>query len=139
MRQDKKIAFKLRLQGKSYTQIQRILGVPKSTLSGWFSTLELSFGIQQQILAHTQKKSIEALVRRNKAQTQKARERAHIIRSNAQKEISIISSRNLLFLGIALYWAEGYKRPIRNKQGREVTHHPVSFTNSDPDLVKLTG
>ena len=38
--------------------------------------------------------------------------------------------------GVSLYWAEGYKRPvIRN--GRELTHHVVSLTNSDPQLINL--
>ena len=42
----------------------------------------------------------------------------------------------LLLIGTALYWAEGYKRS-RIKQGRELTSHAVSLTNSDPNLVRI--
>ena len=39
-------------------------------------------------------------------------------------------------MGSALYWAEGYKRPII-RNGREVTYHVVSITNSDSGLIKV--
>ena len=54
---------------------------------------------------------------------------------SARLEIGKFSKRDLLTLGISLYWAEGYKRPIV-KNGREATYHPISLTNSDPRLLK---
>jgi len=80
--------------------------------------------------------SVAALIRRNEQQTHLAIKRALGIRKEATGEITSFSNDDLLFLGSALYWAEGYKRPvIRN--GKEVTHHVVSITNSDLYLVKL--
>lgn len=136
MRKDKLKAFKLRLNGKSYTEINKILKVPKSTLSGWFSDLELSERAKEKILKRARKKSLEGLLKRNKNQTILAIKRKTDIQSKASKEINSISKKNLLFIGIALYWAEGYKRSII-KNGRELTHHPVSLTNSDADLIKI--
>lgn len=136
MRNDKDTAFKLRLQGKSYTEIYRILGVPKSTLSGWFSNLVLSDDLRKAIERRARKKSIAGLIKRNKNQTSLAVARAVQIRRQAANEVDKISKNDLLLLGIALYWAEGYKRVIV-RNGRELTHHPVSLTNSDPALVKL--
>lgn len=134
MRSDKQIALKLRMEGKSYGEIQRILGVPKSTLSGWFSNLILSDTLLSKINERTHLKSIQALINRNKQQTIDAKIRKREINSKAASEIKFLSRRDLLLLGATLYWAEGYKRPIV-KNGREVTHHSISLTNSDPILL----
>ncbi|MEK9154798.1 MAG: hypothetical protein AAB596_01910 [Patescibacteria group bacterium] len=136
MRNDRNEALKLRLSGKSYSEITKILSIPKSTLSGWFSGLELSEKNKEKILEKARKKSLEGLLKRNKNQTALAIKRKIDIQSKAVKEIDSISKKNLLFVGITLYWAEGYKRSIF-KNGRELTHHPVSLTNSDPDLIKI--
>lgn len=136
MRNDKGTAFKLRLSGKSYSEIQRILGVPKSTLSSWFSNLQLSDHLRNQILSRAHKKSVAALIRHNKMQTTLAVRRKSEIVSTARQEIHSLTKDNIFFIGAALYWAEGYKRPqVRN--GRELTNHSVSFTNSDPGIVLL--
>jgi hypothetical protein len=136
MRNDKNKALKLRLSGKSYNEITKILDVPKSTLSGWFSEVELSEKSKRKILERARKKSLEGLLKRNKNQTALAIKRKREIQLKASKEIGNISKETLLFIGTTLYWAEGYKRPIM-KNGRELTHHSVSLTNSDPDLIKI--
>ena len=136
MRKDRHIAFKLRLKGKSYTEIYRTLGIPKSTLSGWFSDVVLSDDVRKRIERRGRKKAIEGLIRRNKKQTSLAIARALQIRRDAADVIIAISNENLLFLGASLYWAEGYKMPVV-RNGRELTHHVVSLTNSDPLLIKI--
>lgn len=136
MRKDRNKALKLRLSGKSYNEITKILGVPKSTLSGWFSGLELSEKSRRRILERVKTKSLEGLLKRNKNQTALAIRRKIDIQSKASKEIDGLSKKDLLFIGTTLYWAEGYKRPVV-KNGRELTHHSVSLTNSDPDLIKI--
>lgn len=136
MRSDKEVALKLRLSGKSYTEIQRTFGIPKSTLSGWFSNLQLSDHLRQKILARGRKKSTAALVQRNRNQTTLAIKRKIDTQRAAKKEVPPITKDALFFLGTSLYWAEGYKRPqVRN--GRELTSHAVSLTNSDPALVRI--
>lgn len=136
MRTDRNIAFKLRLSGKSYSEIQKTLSVPKSTLSGWFSGLVLSVEKREALAKRAHKKSIAGLLKRNRNQTFLARQRAEFIRQEAAKEIRNFDSNDLLLSGAMLYWAEGYKR-VKVVYGREVTNHPVSLTNSDPLLVRL--
>lgn len=136
MREDKEQAFRMRLSGKSYTEINQELGIPKATLSDWFSQLVLSSIAQQRIQERTRERSLVGLLNRNKKQTTLAIERRNKIRSEAKGMVKNISRRELFLVGIALYWAEGYKR-TKTKNGRELTHHPVSLTNSDPDLIKL--
>ena len=136
MRPDKEEAIKLRLQGKSYLEIQQTLGVPKSTLSGWLANLVINSELRKQIMARAHTKSLAGLLKRNVNQTLEARKRMVAAMSSAATEIKQLSKRDLLILGTALYWAEGYKR-LKVRNGKEVTHHPISLTNSDPMLVKV--
>jgi hypothetical protein len=136
MRNDKGKALKMRLEGKSYSEITSALNIPKSTLSGWLSNIQISENLKIAINKRTRSKSLEGLLKRNRNQTRLARQRAQQIKTTAKNEISEISGEGLLLLGAALYWAEGYKRP-KVVKGREVTHHPVSLTNSDPELVNM--
>lgn len=135
MRKDKQHATKLRLGGKSYTEISKTLDIPKSTLSGWFNKLVISDSAKKRIENRGRKKAIQVLLKHNKNQTVLAKKRAVNIRKSAKAELVSVSKRDLFLVGISLYWAEGYKRPVV-RNGKEVTHHVVSLTNSDPLLVK---
>lgn len=136
MRQDRNLALKLRLEGNSYSQIEQKLNVPKSTLSSWFSGLQLSEVLTHKIRTRGQTKAINALVTRNQKQTNLAVRRAAEGRIKSRVSLGGMSRRDILIAGIALYWAEGYKKQ-KNRNGRLVTYHPVSLTNSDPKLIKL--
>ncbi len=137
MRADKEKIIKLRLLGKSYSEIQKISGgISKSTLSTWLSNIVLPEASRKILEKRTHQKSIDALLKRNKMQTVLALKRAKETKLKSAAEISKILPANLLLIGLALYWAEGYKRPII-KNGREVTYHSVSLTNSDAELVKI--
>ncbi|MFH1769899.1 MAG: helix-turn-helix domain-containing protein [Parcubacteria group bacterium] len=136
MKNDKLKALKLRMKGRSYNEINKLLGIPKSTLSTWFSGLDIPDKAVKRLEQRVYKKSIEKLIARNKRQTHLAEQRARSIQNEAKKNIKPLLSKDLMLIGIALYWAEGYKRPII-RNGRARTHHPVSFTNSDPQMIKL--
>lgn len=129
-------AFKLRRSGRSYSEINELLGVPKSTLSGWFSNLTLSLKASKR-LATRKRAGTAVLIQRNVAQTQKAKERARNTRRGAAKELESISVTKdiLLIVGVCLYWGEGYKR-AKHKNGRELVNHPIQLTNSDPALAR---
>lgn len=122
------------MKGKSYTEIQRELGVPKSTLSAWLSNVQISKNAQKQIEERTRRKSLVGLLKRNKQQTAQALQRKQKTIKTAMQEIGAMSQRDIFILGVSLYWAEGYKRPMR-RNGRELTCHSMSLTNSDPKLV----
>ena len=136
MRGDREQALKLRLSGKSYSEISKFLGVPKGTLSYWFSGLQLSDKAKERIRKRVAAGTLHGLVSRNKNQTHRAIQRARNARKNARGMIRNITRDDLRLIGSALYWAEGYKR-IHIRGGREVTYHAVSLTNSDGDLIKI--
>ena len=135
MKQVREQSLRLRLQGHSYNEINRKIGVPKSTLSGWFSDLVLSQKAQARL---NERKSIgtEVLIKRNKMQTHHARQRMYATQNKAASEIGSLTKKELLLLGTALYWAEGYKR-LRVINGKERTHHTISFLNTDPEMIFL--
>lgn len=136
MRKDKEQALQLRLQGRSYSEISKKLKIPKSTLSGWLNNLELSEKARNRIQGRVKLGILNGLLKHNKKQTHLARQKMSIIHSEAQSELQIINTRELWLIGVALYWAEGYKRPVV-RNGKIRTHHPVSLANSDPQLVKI--
>lgn len=137
MRTDKAKAIKFRLRGKSYSEIQQLLGgISKSTLSLWLKNIVLSPAAKELLQKRFREKSLIGLLKRNRNQTYLAIERKRKIQLEAMTEINKISKENLFFIGLALYWAEGYKRSII-KGGREVTYHPISLTNPDVKLVKI--
>ena len=136
MRTDKHIALKLRLRGRSYSEISTILKVPKSTLSNWFSNIQLSDTATERIKRKSHESSWKGLLKRNKNQTKLAIERMHTAHADGKNKIGNISLRELQLIGLALYWAEGYKRP-KKRDGKDITNHPISLTNSDPKLITV--
>lgn len=128
-------ALKLRLAGKSYNEITRELGVPKSTQSGWFKHLVLSDKARGRLKSRLRIGS-EVLIKRNKMQTTHAKRRAHAAQAQGRSEISSLSKRDLLLLGTALYWAEGHKR-LHIRDGKERMAHTIGFVNSDAAMVKV--
>ena len=136
-RQDKTIAMRLRMQGKTYSEIQKQMsGIPKSTLSAWLSSLVISDEARSTIAERTRTRSFEGLLKRNKRQTLLAVRRKKEIQNKAKSQIGGLTKQNVLLIGAALYWAEGYKRP-KVKNGRELTNHPVFLTNADPALLNM--
>lgn len=136
MRNDKLLAYKMRMQGKSYTEISKGLGVAKSTLSAWFQHLELSKEARERIHNKARAASMNALLKVNKQKTGQAEQRVKTARHNAQKTTSKISRQELLFVGATLYWAQGYKQLIV-RGGKARTYHPISFSSADPAMAGI--
>lgn len=132
----KERARTLRLNGRSYNEINQQLKVAKSTLYSWLFELQLPQEARQRLNKRQREASILALTKRNKLQTHKAIQRAAYNRREGKNSISQLSRQELLIAGATLYWGEGYKR-LKIKNGRRLTDHPVSLSNSDPDLVHI--
>ncbi len=130
----KERTISLRKTGLSYNEINKILNVPKSTLSGWLKNINLSKKAKSRLTNRVRMGLFNGLIKRNIAQTAIAQKRVTKIRIESSKEIGKFSERDLFVAGIVLYWAEGYKRVII-RDGRERTCHPISLTNSDPFVI----
>ena len=127
-------ALALRLKGYSYNEISKNFGIAKSTLSSWFAKMKLPQKAIIRLKKRVAEGTINGLVKRNIEQTFIAQKRANGIRTLTAKKVGKISRNDLLLIGTALYWAEGYKR-LKMVRGREVTAHGVALTNSDPEII----
>ncbi len=122
-------AIKLRNKGLSIGKIEHSLGIPRSTLSGWFKNIKLSQKQKKKLILNWK----NALVR--------ARKRA-VLWHNAQKEKRLkeaagqatetmkrmdITDKKVLELALAiLYMGEGTKRKVETAMG-----------SSDPLILKF--
>ncbi|MDQ0831484.1 transposase [Streptomyces achromogenes] len=118
-------ARELRLQGRTYDQIQLELGCSKSSISLWVRDLpkpERRDPAEQARMASRKRWEHELAVR------DEARRRT---KTAAAAQLGTMSERDLFIAGIALYWAEGSKdKPYSRREN-------VTFVNSDPGVIQL--
>lgn len=120
-------AIQLRREGKTYSQIMKVVPVAKSTISLWLKEVGLSVPQQQNITAAR----IAAAKRGGEAKRKQRINKQKVLWAKAQAEILEITKHELFLIGVVLYWAEGTK---------EKDYHPgsrMAFVNSDPRMIKL--
>ncbi|MDP9070198.1 MAG: hypothetical protein M3N68_02710 [Actinomycetota bacterium] len=120
-------ALALRLQGKSYREIQQFVSVSKSTLSLWLRDTPLT-DEHGEVL---RQKAVAAAERRGQSHRAAAARRRDVLQARARSQVVGLSAKELFVAGVVAYWAEGAK----NKPWRTATR--VQFVNSDPSLVRL--
>ena len=124
---EKKSAIKLRRQGKTYSEILRVIPVAKSTLGLWLKDAKLSIPENQKFSEAKRLASLRGGQTKNKQRVEKQR----TILLTAKSQILSISEHELFLIGIILYWAEGSK---------EKEYHPGStfaFSNMDPKMIQV--
>ncbi len=129
-RADYQAAKAMRMQGKSYGEIRKVFGIPKSTQSSWFKDLALSRKAKK-ILETKQKAQFLQLGEFNKRRSSDIAIENEEIRLKHEKIVGKLSDRELMLLGAALYWGEGYKN-----FGEKVYKH-LAFGNSEPLMIKV--
>lgn len=119
-------AQELRRKGLSYSEIQKSVPVPKSTLSGWCRDI---FPTEKQALRLLGKKLKGAargrLIGAKRQQAKRINQIKKLL-EDGKKEVGLLSKRDRFIAGICLYAAEGAKRDKY-----------CSFSNSDPKLIKF--
>lgn len=123
-------AVKLRLTGKSYREIAKILNISKSSLSSWFKNLILSSDTQK-ILEQKGRVARKQLLEFNFHRTRNINIENNIIRKKSLKEINHLSTHDLKLIGTALYWSEGYQFEIQKRTPE------ICFVNSNPHIIAL--
>src|SRR3989344_7954416 len=120
----KNLARSLRNGGYSYSEIQKFVSVPKTTLEYWLRDIKLS----PEQLMRLEKKRAQASRVGLKKRMDNFSQTIDKIQASASKEIGSISKRELWLMGVLLFW--------KNQKGNDVTRG-VSFVNGDPYFVKL--
>ncbi len=124
---EKELAIQLRKQGKSYSEIRRIIPVAKSTLSIWFREVHLSKRQEQKITI----KRIEAQKRGAEAKRKQRLEKTKTIKNIARREVTSLIKNPLWIVGVVIYWAEGAKE----KEWR--VSEKTKISNMDPHIHKI--
>ena len=114
-------ALVLRKQEMSYSQIKRILGVSKSTLSYWLKDYPLSRKRINELRGNNEKR-IERY-RETRRKTKEKRLKGFYLEQ--KKKIFPLSKRDLFIAGLFLYWGEGAKTISKE----------VSVSNTDPSVI----
>jgi hypothetical protein len=116
----------LRRAGKSIPEIERELGLARSTV--WNITKDVDW---VPGLDTATRRSNASKRRWQKWNDEREAQRRQAVQASAG-EIGELSDRELLLIGAALYWAEGSKaKPWR------VNGERISFVNSDPDVIRV--
>ena len=121
-------AIKLRFKGKSYREIAREVEVSKGSVSRWCKNLKLP-PTAQKILAKKTNYPKEKFAAYNQLKHRLVQAENKKIIEDAINQIRSLSEYELLLIGAALYWAEGYNAQ-KNKNG-------LQLSNSNPYLVAL--
>lgn len=118
----KEAARRLRRAGRTYDEIHAELGVSKSSISLWVRDLPAPPRRERMRRA--------AETRWGPARQRREEER-RATKAAAAAEIGPFADRELFFVGVALYWAEGAKDKPYDRRER------VRFINSDPGVIEV--
>jgi len=119
-------AREMRRGGNSIKIIAKKVGVSKSSVSIWCGDIELTKEQQERLIEADRKGGAvgRAIAAKNKIQERLGRVARYW--NDGRNLVGNITERDLFVIGVALYWAEGYKK------GRK-----LSFSNSDPKMIRL--
>lgn len=117
----KENAIELRKLGNSYKIISEKLGLSKSTLSDWLR--EVPYNPNEIVLDRIRVAQLKSALFKQEQRRKDIIEKKKI----AKSEIGKINKRDLLMIGIGLYWGEGSK-----------LNENIRIINSDPHIIKTS-
>jgi len=117
-------AISLRMQGFSYSEIMKVIPVPKGTLSGWLRHINLTNEQRYVLYENIRQKQGLARSKAAESNTKKRLARELVTREKAIKNFLEYKNNQDFIIGLTLYWAEGTKKDVS-----------FSFINSDPEMI----
>ena len=120
-------AIHLRKNGLSYKEINKILNIPKSTLSDWLHSIKLTAKQEERLKTIGKDTHVFA----SEAHTRMRLEKTKKIFTKARADVKTVTKNDLWYMGTMLYWAEGSKQKEHNPS------MGVIFSNSDPKMIKM--
>ena len=126
MRKEKEQVIELRKERKSYREIESVLGVPRSTLSGWLRGESWSSEVKKELVNINKEKSRQRIDFLNVKRKEKLKLLYQEARTKAAKEFLYLKHSPLFIAGIVSYWGEGDKTSKGN----------LKLSNTDPIMIK---
>ncbi|MBI3366317.1 helix-turn-helix domain-containing protein [Candidatus Roizmanbacteria bacterium] len=121
---ERKRVIELRKEGKTYSEIRKIVRVSKSSLSLWLKSYPLS---KNQLL-RVGKIKYRAIEKFRETMRLKRKKRLDYYYKEIRRNLLPFSRKELFIAGLFLYWGEG------NKASRNT----ISINNTDPSVLKFT-
>jgi len=116
MRKDKTVAFALRKEGKSYRDIQKELGVSRSTLCDWFRNEEWSTHIKKSNVDKNITLSTDRLRLLQEGRNKMLFDKYSKAELEAEREFLVFKKDPLFMAGLMIYAGEGDKRNRNNSR-----------------------
>ena len=127
MRKDKQQALALRKLGKSYSEIKRALGIPKSTLSEWLHKVHWSDRVKKVLAEKAKDQNTVRLRALGKVRGKNLARLYQEARKEAVIEFEEFKFHPLFISGITIYWGEGDK----------VSRSLLRVSNTDSQMIRL--
>jgi len=125
--QTKEDAIRMRERGTSLDDISKKLHVTKSTLSFWCKDIILAESAILKIKTKGKLKSVRGLLRYSEIKRKERIKRNFLQKQEGADMLGVLSDKDVLMIGIGLYWGEGYK--YENSE--------FGFTNSSPEMIRF--
>ena len=122
----KNLIQKLRLEGHSYREIEKLTQTSKSTIGNYCQNIKLNENQIQKLLDNKKNGLIKATLLGSEANREKRIIQETQLLKKGIKQIGKMSQRDKFIAGVALYQGEGSK-----------TNNAVEFTNSNPETIKF--
>ncbi|PIU02316.1 hypothetical protein COT66_00855 [Candidatus Shapirobacteria bacterium CG09_land_8_20_14_0_10_49_15] len=123
--QEKLKARQLRREGESIKVIAKKLKVSSSSASNWCRDIRLKKDQVKKLERRAHDPNYGRRLKYTLRQQKKRIKKTNRLKKQGIREIGELSKRELFLVGVALYWAEGYKKD-----------NQVGFGSSDPEMVK---
>ncbi len=123
----KETAKRMRENGISLGDISKKLHITKSTLSFWCKDIVLAESSIRKIKTKGKLKSIRGLLRYSEHKRKERMERNILQKQEGITALGSLSNRDILMVGLGLYWGEGYK----------YENGELGFTNSNPYMIRF--
>lgn len=127
MRSDKDKAFKLRKEGKTYRELEKLLTISRSTLSEWFKDEEWSKYIKKSNYISNVKLSTERIKDLNDKRQALLDKTYKLVEKEAEQEFEIYINNPLFMAGLMVYAGEGDK----------INKHITRVSNTDFYLHRI--
>ncbi len=120
-------AKRLRLKGETVRAIAKKLNVSFSTVSFWCRDIKLSTSIIKMMKFNKKERSIKGLLRYSEKRRAQRIHNTIDQKNKGVKMVGKITDRDILMVGLGLYWGEGYKE----------SNDEMGFTNSNPQMIRF--
>ncbi|MDQ5912097.1 MAG: hypothetical protein QG568_310 [Patescibacteria group bacterium] len=120
-------SIKLRKQGLSYLEITKQLGISKSCVRNWTKTVRHTKNQQDKLKVGNIIIASKRLKEIQKDRAKNTREIRDALEKRGAEDIKNMKDP-LFFLGLGLYWGEGYKNKTQE----------IGIVNTDPRILKIS-